>query len=226
MKNKFWNILNRFANTIWLALNKWMHLWRSQNHQYSSKRGHNANLGVRSCDREITVQQECWWEGSTIRTKNNGSCCHLPDPYLPGRCEWAERIPKSAVSDPPFPLLMLTLFLEVSPHVALSWICSRCRCLSWLATLALFMGEPERSKHNWMRNKSHSLLHDPPPGTNIQHTSTPQNKVQKQFHLYKIKVYVLWASDRDHRVSLKYCWIFLLSTTTVKSVLKKLTMQA
>lgn len=87
------------------------------------------------------------------KKKNHGSCCHLPGPYLPGSREWVECIPKSAVSDPPFPLLMLTLFIEVSPLVVLSWLCSRCKCFLWLATLALFMGEPERSKHNWMRQK-------------------------------------------------------------------------
>ena len=69
----------------------------------------------------------------------------LPGPsYLPGSWFRGDQTPKSAVSDPPFPMLMLTLFNEVSPHAALSCICRRCTCLSWFAIFALFMGEPGR----------------------------------------------------------------------------------
>lgn len=102
-----------------------------------------------------------------VRRFNIKTIIALPSPYLPGSREWGDHIPKSAVSDPPFPLLMLTLFNEVSPQAALSWICSRCRCLSWLATLALFMGEPGRSKHTWMRKKKSSLSHDWDPSPDI-----------------------------------------------------------
>jgi hypothetical protein len=52
------------------------------------------------------------------------------------------------------------------------------------------------------------------------------NKVGKQFHAYKIQMYVLWVSDTDQRVFLKHHWIFPLLTATVKSVLKNLITQA